>query len=175
MTDLDKVYIDACLFIDMAKHELVMASKDVNERNVWLIKRFIKAAKDKNIQVLTSSLSIAECTHIEGKGSPSDEARQFFDGLLASGRSGVDLVQPTLTIIRKARDLRWIHGIPLKGALDAIHVASALDRKCGELLTTDKKILNKNNKLHKLGLKICEPEETTLLPDKYRQEDLPLA
>lgn len=174
MTDLNRVYIDSCLFINLAKHELVMASKDVNERNAWLTKQFIKAAKDKNIQVLTSSLSIAECTHIQGKGSPSDEARQFFDGLLASGVSGVNLVQPTLTIIRKARDLRWIHDIPLQGALDAIHVASALDRKCGELLTTDKKILNKNSKLHKLGLKICEPEETVLLPDKYRQEDLDL-
>jgi len=171
MTDLDKVYIDACLFIDMAKYKAVMASGDENERNVWLIKRFIKAAKDNKIKVLTSSLSIAECTHIKGADDPSDETKRFFDTLLASGKSGVDLVQPTRAIIRQARDLRWLHGIHLKGALDAIHVATALYFGCGELLTTDKKILNKHE-LHELGLNVCKPEQTTLLPGRYRQGDL---
>lgn len=158
----------------MIKYKAVMASEDKNERNVWLTKQIIKAAKDGKIKVFTSSLSIAECTHIQGEDNPSDKTKRFFDTLLVSGKSGVELVQPILAIIEKARNLRWVHGIPLKGAPDAIHVASALISECGELLTTDKKILNKNDKLHELGLKVCEPEETALLPDKYRQEDLPL-
>ncbi|MDD9817863.1 MAG: PIN domain-containing protein [Gammaproteobacteria bacterium] len=171
MTDPHKIYIDSCLFIDMAKYKAVMASENENERNVWLIKQFINAAKDNKIKVLTSSLSIAECTHIKGADNPSDETKRFFDTLLASGRSGVELAQPTRAIIGKARDLRWLHGIRLKGALDAIHVATAMYFECGELLTTDKKILNKRE-LHELGLNVCKPEQTTLLPEKYRQGDL---
>lgn len=172
MADLPRIYIEACPFIDMAKHKAGMSLEDKTERNVWFTRQLIKAGKDDKIDLLTSSLSIAECTHIRNIPNPPDDIKRFYDGLLASGKSGIKLVQPTFTIMEKARALRWVDGIYLKGAADAIHVASALMMNCAEFLTTDGNILNKSDKLQELNLRVCQPEETELLPPAYRQGDI---
>ena len=39
-------------------------------------------------------------------------------------------------------------------------------------LTTDGNILNKSDKLQELNLRVCQPEETELLPPAYRQGDI---
>jgi hypothetical protein len=48
----------------------------------------------------------------------------------------VHLIQPTPFIASDARDLRWKHGINVAG-VDCIHIASGLDLKCEDFLTTD--------------------------------------
>lgn len=83
----------------------------------------------------------------------------------------VKLVQASLFIGEDARDLRWKHGIALRDA-DSIHVASALDRKCEELLTTDGRLLRLSShvdKFAKLGLRVGAGRTTLCLPDRYRQ------
>lgn len=171
---MHRVYIEACPFIDMAKHRAEMLSGDEDEQNVWFTKQLIKAAKDNKIEVLTSSLSIAECTHVQAPNAPdpSEDIKRFYDGLLNSGKSGIKLVQPTVAIMEKARNFRWVDGIYLKGAADAIHVASALAMRCSEFITTDTKILKHHTKLQDLNLIVCKPKETKLLPPEYQQDSL---
>ena len=89
-----------------------------------------------------------------------------------------DLVEADIFIAEKARDLRWKHDIRLKGA-DAIHVATALDQGCAEFLTTDGRIRREQNKLQmaiqplrELGLTVTTGSGTSLLPEKYRSDDL---
>jgi predicted nucleic acid-binding protein len=83
-------------------------------------------------------------------------------------------VQSTVTIAENARNLRWIHGLALKGA-DAIHVASAIAMKCDEFITTDEKgLLKRAEALAKLNMRVCRPSDTRLLPPEFLQENLPL-
>ena len=93
--------------------------------DVWFLWKMLEAHKEKDIEVFTSVLTIAECTHADGNSE--QKVRELCTRLLMSGQY-VTLVQPTPFIGADARDLRWIHGIALKGA-DALHVASGLDRK----------------------------------------------
>lgn len=60
-------------------------------------------------------------------------------------------------------------------SVDAMHVASALDRKCEEFITTDgqaKKAAAKAT-LALLGLRVIRASETKCLPGKYFQFRLP--
>jgi len=169
-----RIYIDACPIIDLVKHRLQMQSADDRQRDAWFTDRLIQAAKLQKIELFTSTLTIAECTHVQDQ--KKDKAAQpFFLGVLASGKSGFALVQPSVTIAEQARNLRWIHGLALKGA-DAIHVASALAMKCDEFITTDGKgLLKRAEALAKLNLSVCRPSGSKLLPPEFLQENLPLS
>jgi len=73
-----------------------------------------------------------------------------------------------------ARDLRWNHGIELRGP-DSIHVASALYMKCEELLSANGKLARfeaQGSKLARMGLYAKRGKDTACLPSKYRQLDL---
>jgi len=83
----------------------------------------------------------------------------------------VYLIQESVLVAERARDLRWVHKITLRGA-DSVHVASALEMQCIEFVTTDEKIHKQNDILRPLGLCVVYPHETTLLPDEYRQGTL---
>jgi predicted nucleic acid-binding protein len=170
MADKPRVYFDACCFIDAVKHTLKLSLDSDRLKDVWHIKQLLQAHRDGEVQVYTSTLSIAECTHVEGDSS--QRVRTEFNNLLMSGQYLV-LVQPTPFIMTDARDLRWGKAIALRGA-DAVHVASALDRKCDEFITTDKIAgkLNANASIKTAGLRAVAARDTRSLPDKYRQESL---
>jgi predicted nucleic acid-binding protein len=167
---MPRIYIDACPVIDLVKFRLQMHSADDRQKDSWFMDRIIKAAKQDKIKLFTSTLTIAECTHVQDQKKDKD-AQPFFLGLLASGKSGFALVQPTVTIAENARNLRWLHGLALKGA-DAIHVSSALAMKCDEFITTDERLLKCAECLEKLNLHTCRPSETKLLPAEFLQDDL---
>ncbi len=165
------IYLDACCFIDMVKEHVGQPLSADRNTDVWFLKQITQACRDSELDVYTSVISIAECTHAGGDMSPPVKAR--FDALLMSGQY-VKLVQPTPFIATDARDLRWKHNISLRGA-DAIHVASALDRKCEEFITTDgqaKKMVAKTT-LAQMGLRVIRAAQTTCLPGKYLQLGLP--
>ena len=167
MASAPRLYIESCCFIDAAKHTIGLGNKDRSD-DVWFLHQLLEAHKDKAIEVFTSVLTIAECTHADGNSDK--RIRDIFDRLLTSGQYCI-LVQPTLFIAMDARDLRWKHNISLRGA-DGLHVASGLDRKCQELLTTDQKIIDNGGKIGPLGMRVIRPSETLLLPDKYRQGNM---
>lgn len=153
----------------MVKTKIGKTLSTEKENDVWFLKRLLEAHRDREVEIYTSTLTIAECCHA-GDGDISEPVKNAFSQILTSGQY-VRLVETTPFIGEDARDLRWKHGLALKGA-DAIHVASALDRKCEELLTSDSRLSRLSlheTSLAKLGLKIKPGRETLCLPEKYRQ------
>jgi predicted nucleic acid-binding protein len=169
-----RIYVDTNIFLELGlkKHK---KNKPERESDLWFFEQMLRAHEDKEIELMTSSITVAECTHIDGN---YDEATQdFFTNLLMSGTL-VTLIQDSVFIAERARDLRWKHDITkIKGA-DAIHVASAIDNDCKEFLSWDDEINGKKKladfipKLKSLGLYVISPKCSTKLPDKYRQTKL---
>jgi predicted nucleic acid-binding protein len=164
-----RLYIDSCCFIDAAKHKVNAALSNDRLNDVWFIQQCLKASEAHDIEVVTSTLTIAECT--SAGGDISAEVKRLFRSVLTSGKV-VTLAQVTLGIAERARDLRWIHKVNLKGA-DAIHVATALTLQCTEFFSTDNRGPHKNaTALQTLGLRVIRASDTLLLPDDYRQHKL---
>lgn len=171
MNSRPKIYLDAAPLIDLAKERVgVKPSNNLRQNDVWYMMQFLKAAMDGKVELFTSIITIAECTHVEDQ-KKLEAAKPVYMGLLASGKSGIRLVQPTLAIAEKARDLRWISSVNLKGA-DALHVASALRMGCDEFFTGDGKIMKSGATLQQLQLRVCHPSESALLPAEYQQQEL---
>lgn len=174
-----KVYFDTCCFIDLAKTSLKLQTEENREPHIFYCKKLIDAARAKEATVLTSSLTMTECTYIKDKSKleksrvvKNDEVKRLFHGMLLSGKSGVLPAQPTPFIIEKARDIVWEHGATLK-AMDSLHVATALQHKCTYFITTDNLGEDNIKIINGLGLSICSADKVShLLPDKYRQLDL---
>ncbi len=173
MADLQRVYVDTCCFIDLVKVAQAQTLTSDKQQDVWHLQKLMEAQRDKEVELFTSTLTIAECRHTGDPAAVDDTVRANFTKLLLSGQY-VKLVQMTPFIAQDARDLTWKHGMSLRGA-DSIHVASALDRSCTELLTGNgrlKKLGAEGAALTKLVLAIREPRQTTCLPEKYRQLEL---
>lgn len=169
-TDKPKVYVDSAVITDLVKAKVGAGIPTEREQDAWHLQKMLDAAREGKVSVFTSAISVAECTHVEDQNK-LELAKPFFLGLLASGRGGFTLAQPTLTLMEKARDLRWLHAISLSG-LDAIHAATALHFKCEEIWTRDAKFVRFSPTFSAMGLRVCAPRETTCLPDEYRQENL---
>lgn len=164
-----RVYFDTTMFVDMVKTDLGKAIDADREADVWTAKRLMEAHRDKEIQVLTSIITIAECTH-GGDGDISERA-QFLIGKLLTSGDYVHLIETTPFIAIEARDLRWKHNINLKGP-DGMHAASALSRNCEEFITTNGRfgrLHAHDSAFNQLGLKIIHARDTKMLPSKYRQ------
>lgn len=169
MAQLKRVYFDNTMFVDVVKVDLGKAIDSDRSVDVWMAKRLMEAHRDKEVKVLTSTLTIAECTH-GGEGDISERAQFLISKLLTSG-DYVHLIQMTPFIATAARDLRWQHGINLKGA-DGVHASSALSRSCDEFVTTDARF----GRLHvhqeafeRLGMRVVLARDSACLPAKYRQ------
>jgi len=172
VAQLKRIYFDNTMFVDVVKVDLGKKIDSSRSLDVWTAKRLMEAHRDKEVKVYTSTLTIAECTH-GGDGDISERAQFLISKLLTSG-DYVHLVQMTPFTATEARDLRWRHGINLKGA-DGIHAASALSMGCDEFVTTDGRF----DRLHihraafeALGIRIVRAQDTNCLPAKYRQMGL---
>lgn len=174
MADLPRIYIDACCFIDMVKTHVGASVESDRELDVWYLKRILEANRDREVEVFTSTLTLAECQHAGDGNSISETVRTEFSRLLMSGQY-VRLVELTPFIGEEARDLRWKHEIALRGA-DSVHVASALEMGCGEFFSSDKRlerVSRYSERLSRQGLAVMHGRETKLLPSRYRQLKLP--
>jgi len=170
MTDKPKVYLDSCCFIDAAKYRDAGSAPDDKKQDVWFTQQLLRASEAGDIQVHTSSLTIAECTHV-GEHPPPEEIKRLFRSILISGKI-VHLVADSIFIAEKARDLRWDYDMTLKGA-DAIHVATALEVECTEFVTSDGRGPHKNGaKIAALGCKVVRAQNTQVLPETYGQPSL---
>jgi hypothetical protein len=117
-----KLYMDSTCFIDMAKEEVGTLPK-TRDNDVWFCKKLLEAHRDGQVRIYTAILTVAECQHADGVCD--GRVQRLFKSMLTSGQY-VFLVQDTVIIADKARNLRWIHGLALSGA-DSLHVASALE------------------------------------------------
>lgn len=171
-----RIYADANIVIELGK--LARSIHDASrEADLWVFEQMLKASQAGDIALYTSTLSIAECIHIDGVYDK--EVQDFFTGILTSGRM-FKLVQDSIFVAERARNLRWDHHLKVRGK-DAIHVASALEAECKELLSWDTDMSKpeeaaKIELLAGLGVKVITPKQSTLLPSFYRevQENLPL-
>jgi predicted nucleic acid-binding protein len=161
------IYSDANPIIELAK--FAKGTHDpARERDLDFMRRILAAANNREIELYTSSISIAECVAAGDDWGPDVQA--FFIGTLSSGRM-FKLVQDSIFVAEQARNLRWKHNIRLKGA-DAIHVASAIEAQCTEFLTWDSDIrkpkdADKVKALAAFGISVITPRQTKLLPPLY--------
>lgn len=181
-TTKPRVYIDACPVIDMVKMELGKPlthggpAEAERRREVAFLKSILEASKDRELECWTSTLTVAECLHVEGQ--ISDKAKDSLRRILTSGQY-VFLHSPSHHCAIRARDLHWEDGINLRGGTgrggaDYIHVASALELGCVEFLTTDGRgMLREAQKLKLLRLDVRKPSETRFLSDARRQLVIP--
>lgn len=171
--NVKKIYFDANCFIDIVSHDKTTKMDD----HVWHCFNLLKASQDGEVEVFTSLLTLTECLGVKNKAGETvvtEEVKRLFNSILLSGQGGVTIIEPTEIIILKARDLRWNDGIKLKGAMDMIHVASAIEVGCCEFITTEKRRFEQEaDNLKKLGLTILNNgKDTNCLPDSYRQLEL---
>lgn len=178
-----RLYLDACCFIDLAKVQLKVEQDEERKKDVWHLQKLLLASQNGEIDLFTSTVTIAECTHVTdtvaSKRILDEEVKKLFRSLLTSGKV-VRLVQPDVFIAEEARNLRWDHQISSKiGANDLVHLASAGNDKiaCSEFLTTEFTTKHPQAKLKLesvLGLRIIRPSATSHLPMEYLQESLSL-
>ncbi len=172
MPNKPAIYADAACFIDAVKFDTNTQLEDLRRKDAWYFKKLLQAHRDREITVYTSTLSIAEATHI-GKTPVPQNVQKAFDALLTSGQYCY-LIQDTPFICMDARDLRWRDDIALRGP-DSIHLSSALNRECAEFISLDKRfsrIEEYSEKLAGKGIRIIIPSHTKVLPKKYLQGDL---
>jgi PIN domain len=175
MPNSPKVYLESCCFIDLAKQRIGVPLPDAaREKEIWFCRQILRAGRAGDMSVYTSALTTIECLHIDKQYTP--EIQRAFTTLL-SGASGVIPVQPEIFVIERARDLRWIHKVELK-PLDGMHVASALEAGCVELITTDegihKKMKGPEITALNVGLRAILASQTQTLPAQYRQDQMAL-
>ena len=169
MSEAPRVYVDTCGFVNLVKTEVGHSLNSDKEADAWYLKRLLEANRDGEVEVFTSTLTIAESTHV-GLTPVPGRVQHHFNRLLMSGQY-VKLVQLSPFVASDARDLRWKHNINLKGA-DAAHLASAISMNCQEFITTNgrfTRIEEHHAALSKLGLEPIESRNTKLIPSKYLQ------
>lgn len=176
-----RIYTDACCFIEAVKYRrslpLSVPAHSLADRELdcWFFKRLCDASRDGAVTLVTSMLSIAECTHADEPSGPSQATKDVLIEFLTSG-TVVELVEADIFVMERSRDLLWNDNIKLAGA-DSIHVATALLSECSEFLTLDDKLKKPKVSaavplLDKLGLKLLRPQQTARLPNEYRTDDL---
>ncbi len=167
--------MDSCCFIEAAGFT-IGKHKPERERDVLFTRALLESAYDGQLELYTSSLSIAECQCVSGPDGQrilSDDLKEYFKILLTSGQFVV-LVQDTILVGEQARDLMWVHGGLFKGA-DAIHIASAISQSCEEFLTYDGPIIKQSEILYEtFGLKVCKPHESAIVPPEKHPSPGPL-
>jgi predicted nucleic acid-binding protein len=170
---IERVYMDSNCFIESVQSQPDSASPHAND--LWFIRKLMEAARNLDIEIVTSQLTIAEFRGIGGGAPPPEELKRLISSILTSGKV-VKLAQMTLGIAEAARDLHWVHGINLGGA-DAIHVATAKVTGCREFLSLDfgksrSPIHNASAIRNAIGLTAVVPSGTTVLPPRYLQLSL---
>jgi predicted nucleic acid-binding protein len=137
------IYWDSAAFLAYFQEE---------EGRVELCQGTLERAEAREILIVTSSLTLAECLWLRNNPPiPRDRAdivRRFFR------RSFIRVRNVTRTVAEEAQVLVWDHGIRPK---DAIHVATALEAKVPTIETFDEPLIGKSNIVGKPPLVIRTP------------------
>lgn len=162
-------YIDACCIIEALKKKRGLPlSHPLAE--VDMIERIMRAARDGEIELFTSMMTVAEVVHL-GEKPPPDDLKPLVERLILSGRDGITSIATTPQIVELARDLAVDEGL-WDGVADRIHVASAITAGVSEILSVDGRLSKRLGRSTIRKCKIVSPSQSTILPDAYRANDL---
>lgn len=169
-----KLYFDTCCFLDMLQYGLNISPKPDRAGHVDFCRRFLDAARKGEVAIYTSLLTATECVCVKDESDTknpkrilNDDVKSLINGMLQSGRSGVMPVQPTPSIVNRARDLEWVNAAQFT-PLDSLHIATALAMGCNYFITTDGKLDKKGGVqiVKGMGMGFCRADEIAhLLPD----------
>jgi hypothetical protein len=169
-----RVYLDSCCYIDVAKGRMGVPFDKPGEEDrpelLWYVETLLLAALNGDIEIVASTLVIAECLHTDSRDTIPETAKNTLRALLSAGNP-VLLIAADFFVCERARDLLWNDQIFCGGAADQIHVATALDLRCEEFITTNRKRGplqgNRPAELAKLNLRVILPGQTAILPPHY--------
>lgn len=142
----------------------------------WFVERLLKASEDDVIRLITSTITLVECISAdENMPEPiAEETKQLFSDFLWSGVY-IELVAFDPFVAERARDFRWVDNVKIKNA-DAIHVATGLQERAIEFMSTDDKLKKRyashEAQLSSMGMRAIVPSQTAYLPEEYRIADL---
>jgi hypothetical protein len=81
-----RIYLDANPLIDAIKYDLNGTIEPERQDNVWHTKAVMQAALDGQLEIVTSTLTIAECKRSEAGKPASEDAKALIKRVLTSGR-----------------------------------------------------------------------------------------
>jgi PIN domain. len=171
-----RLYLDTCSFIDIVKGQLSLLVDEDRKNDVWYLTQLMKAHAAGDVTLFTSFLAVAEAVAVEaGNGTVPQDVQDRFRRLLTSGQY-VMLWSPTPATARTAQDLRWKHKLVLGGP-DALHIATAMEARCAEFITSDDRLQKPKLAaaiitLQGIGLSAIPARKTKYLPDEYKQGDM---
>lgn len=164
-----KIYIDSCCLIDLLKGDAGVGDP-AREREVDMLRRVIRAARDEKIIAYVSLFTVAEV--VRAGDAPIDEDfKRKVERLIMSGRDGLQVVGITPRIASKARDLAWEDGLGAIKPPDRVHLASAAAVGAKEFLSSDNRLGKKVNKANVSGIRLIAPSDTLVLPSEYLAND----
>lgn len=175
MSDRPIIYMDACCFIDAVKFAVGNLPTHRND-DAWHVKTLLEASHAREVEVITSMLSIAECVAVEhGQEAVPLDVQDHFRRLLTSGQY-VTLAPQTPKTGKTVQDLRWVHGLVLRGA-DSLHLATAMERGALEFISSDEKLtkpkmIDAAQKLTGSGIRLIRASNTVHIPDHRLQGEM---
>lgn len=120
---LERRYFDSCIFIYIISN---------NPAFEPMCSAAVSAAEQGQFTLVTSLLTLVEVVKGgSGTSTPTPEVQQKITAYFE--RDHILMAQATRDVMRRARDLIWKHGTGKLKAIDAVHLASALDKPCWAL------------------------------------------
>jgi len=170
MSPKKKVYMDACIFIDIA---LLMAERKhliSDLENAKFAQRLVAMAK--KIEIWTSILTIGECLRT-GDKKPSEETKNFYRNLLHSEDSPIQRALATWEIVEESTQFCWTHGITGLRSVDAFHLATSKVLACDEFITSET-FMTKHGTVDwaAIGINAIQAKQTKALPSEYVNDTL---
>jgi len=142
---MTKYYWDSCAFISRIQGD---------PEHIKILEHFTDKAAEKEIPIVTSSLTVAEVCIINREASLEEKLQdidlisRFFDN------DYIYIIQVSRHLSTEAAKISVEHGIKPP---DAIHLATAIDANCQVIHTYDEKLLKRDGNIGVPPLTICKP------------------
>lgn len=135
MRKLPRVYWDACTWIAYIGREMPSSRSKITDRRFDMCREVLTRAKNDEVEIVTSTFTLAEVCKTKDVVSQSHNLSSFFD------QPFILLVDVTKAIASRAQAMQQAGITGLKPP-DAIHLASAIWADVPVFHTFDQRLLN---------------------------------